>query len=252
MFEVIRIPAFKDNYIWLIRQGHQVIVVDPGESASVLEYLVQHNLELAAILVTHHHADHQGGIAGLVAHCKTEVIGPATESITSVTKGVEGDEFFRLAQSLGVRVISVPGHTRGHVAYLIDDCLFCGDTLFAGGCGRVFEGTPKQLFQSLSTLAALPDTTRVYCAHEYTQSNLRFALTVDPNNQELIERVEEVDKLRAQGLATVPTSMAIEKATNPFLRCDDPLVRQSAQSVIAGASSPESVFAALRDWKNNF
>ena len=253
MIKVTRIPAFKDNYIWLLRKGATALVVDPGEARPVLEVLSRERLTLAAILITHHHADHLGGVAELLAHHPAAVYGPAAESITALTRPLLGGErIFPGLADVEFQVISVPGHTSGHLAYYADGCLFCGDTLFGGGCGRVFEGTMAQMFASLRQLAALSDQTRVYCAHEYTESNLRFALAVEPGNRILQQRAKEVAAARAQGMATVPSTLAIEKATNPFLRCDVPEVVAAARRRQAGADDAEAVFTVLRDWKNGF
>ncbi len=254
MFDIIRIPALKDNYIWLLRQGSVAAVVDPGDAAPVLEVLAREKLNLASILITHHHQDHQGGVAGLLEHSPgVEVFGPALESITGITHPLQGGERIRLsALNAEMRVMAVPGHTLGHLAYYGEGCLFCGDTLFAGGCGRLFEGTAEQMHNSLAQLAALPDNTQIYCAHEYTEANLRFALAVEPGNRNLRHRIDEVAVWRAKGMATVPSTLAVEKATNPFLRCDVPAVRAAAQSRCAGASGSVAVFKAIREWKNSF
>ena len=253
MFNVIRIPAFKDNYIWLLRKGASAAVVDPGDARPVLDLLDRDGLSLASILVTHHHADHQGGVAELLAHYPAEVFGPAAESITGLSRPLSGGETVRIAAcDVEFQVIAVPGHTLGHIAYYGAGCLFCGDTLFAGGCGRLFEGTAAQMADSLARLAALPDETAVYCAHEYTQANLRFALAVEPGNRRLQRRVHEVARARASGLATVPSTMAIEKASNPFLRCGEPEVAASARRRAPAAADEVAVFAALREWKNSF
>ncbi|MBN8449065.1 MAG: hydroxyacylglutathione hydrolase [Candidatus Accumulibacter sp.] len=253
MFNVIRIPAFKDNYIWLLRKGASAAVVDPGDARPVLDLLDREGLSLASILVTHHHADHQGGVAELLAHYPAEVFGPAAESITGLSRPLSGGETVRIAAcDVEFQVIAVPGHTLGHIAYYGAGCLFCGDTLFAGGCGRLFEGTAAQMADSLARLAALPDETGVYCGHEYTQANLRFALAVEPGNRRLQSRVNEVARARASGLATVPSTMAIEKASNPFLRCGEPEVAASARRRAPAAADEVAVFAALREWKNSF
>lgn len=253
MFDVIRIPAFKDNYIWLLRNGTAAVVVDPGDARPVLDLLERAGLSLAAILITHHHADHQGGIAGLLAHCPCPVFGPAAESITGLTQPLRGGETIRIdALDTGFSVIAVPGHTLGHLAYYGAGVLFCGDTLFGAGCGRLFEGSPAQMADSLARLAALPDETAVYCAHEYTEANLRFALAAEPGNRRLQLRVDEVAAIRARGLATVPSTIALEKATNPFLRCSEPEVVASVRHRAPQASGALAVFTALREWKNNF
>ena len=253
MLDVIAIPALRDNYIWLVRHEGSAIVIDPGDAEPVIDFLNRERLALAAILVTHHHADHQGGIAALVAREGAEVYGPATESITGLSRPLSGGESIRvgpLRQSF--EVLHVPGHTLGHLAYFSEDVLFCGDTLFGAGCGRLFEGTPEQMFVSLSHLAALPDATRVFPAHEYTQSNLQFARAVEPRNQEIQCRIKQVDDLRARGLPTLPTTIGVEKATNPFLRCAAPEVIEAARTRSGGTGSPVEVFAAIREWKNIF
>ena len=253
MFDVIRIPAFKDNYIWLLRQGASAAVVDPGDARPVLEVLDREGLSLTTILVTHHHADHQGGVGSLLARYPAEVFGPAAESIAGVTRPLAGGETIQCAFSdVRLQVIAVPGHTLGHIAYYGAGCLFCGDTLFAGGCGRLFEGSAAQMADSLARLAALPNDTAVYCAHEYTEANLRFAMAVEPGNRRLQSRVNEVAVARAKGWATVPSTIAIEKASNPFLRCSEPEVAASARRRVVDADDEVAVFAALRDWKNGF
>lgn len=253
MFDIIRIPAFKDNYIWLLRKGAAAAVVDPGDARPVLDVLEQEGLSLSAILITHHHADHQGGVTELLAHHSAEVFGPAAESIAGISKPLRGGDTISIAPcDIQFQVIAVPGHTLGHIAYYGSGCLFCGDTLFAGGCGRLFEGTAVQMADSLARLAALPDDTAVYCAHEYTQANLHFALAVEPLNRRLQSRIEEVAVTRARGGATLPSTIAIEKATNPFLRCGQPDVAASARSRVPAARDEVAVFAALREWKNSF
>lgn len=253
MFDIIRIQAFKDNYIWLLRKGAAAVVVDPGDAGPVLDVLDRQGLALTAILITHHHADHQGGVVGLVARYPVPVFGPAHESITALSRPLHGGETISLPElDVEFAVIAVPGHTLGHLAYHGAGSLFCGDTLFTAGCGRVFEGTMAQMLASLERLAALPADTAVYCAHEYTQANLRFALAVDPGNPLLQQRAAEVAALRAEGRASVPSTLAQEKATNPFLRCDEPALVAAAQSRGASANDPLAVFTALREWKNVF
>ncbi|MDR3299185.1 MAG: hydroxyacylglutathione hydrolase [Candidatus Accumulibacter sp.] len=254
MFELTPIPAFKDNYIWLLRQDAAVAVVDPGDAAPVLDVLQRESLSLSSILITHHHQDHQGGIDGLLAYAPSaQVFGPARESITGMTHPLRGVERVRLAAlDLELQVIAVPGHTLGHLAYCGADCLFCGDVLFTGGCGRVIEGTPRAMYESLARLTALPDDTRVYCGHEYTEANLRFALAVEPGNRALRHRADEVAVTRANGLPTVPSTLAVEKATNPFLRCAEPEVIAAARARGVTENDPVAVFTALREWKNLF
>jgi hydroxyacylglutathione hydrolase len=251
MFEISLIPAFKDNYIWLLTRGRQAFVVDPGAAAPVLQRLTKDGLELSGILITHHHADHQGGIAELLAHRACDVFAPANESITGRTHALCGGERLDVL-GVSVEVLSVPGHTLGHLTYLAPGALFCGDTLFGAGCGRLFEGTPAQMSDSLARIAALPDETRIYCAHEYTQMNLPFALAVEPDNVELQARQEKVLAMRAAGLATVPLLLGEEKLTNPFLRCDQPEVIAAARAHGATDETPVAVFAALRAWRNVF
>lgn len=251
MFEISLIPAFKDNYIWLLVRDRQAFVVDPGDAAPVIARLEADGLDLRGILVTHHHADHQGGIGELLTRYRCEVFAPANESITGTSRPLCGGEQIEvLGETVGV--LAVPGHTLGHLAYLAPGALFCGDTLFGVGCGRLFEGTPRQMINSLDRLAALPDETQVFCAHEYTQMNLPFALTVEPDNAALQQRSRRVAERRAAGLPTVPLSLAEEKATNPFLRCDQPAVIAAARERAAVDSSKTAVFAALRAWRNVF
>jgi hydroxyacylglutathione hydrolase len=253
MFDVIRIPAFKDNYIWLLRNGAAAVVVDPGDARPVLDVLEREGLSLTAILITHHHTDHQGGIASLLAQHPCEVFGPAAESITGLTQPLRGGETIRLdSLEAEFRVLPVPGHTLGHLAYYGAGCLFCGDTLFGAGCGRLFEGTPAQMLDSLERLAALPEETAVYCAHEYTEANLRFALAVEAGNRHLQARVDEVAVTRAKGLSTVPFTIALERATNPFLRCNETEVIVSAKCRGPGIDGPLQVFTALREWRNSY
>lgn len=252
MFEIIAIPAFRDNYIWALRAGREAAVVDPGDATPVLAWLGQERLDLKAVLVTHHHQDHQGGLSVLVRQLPgLAVFGPAAESITGLNQPLQGGETLRV---LGqpVQVLSVPGHTRGHLAYLSDDALFCGDTLFGAGCGRLFEGTPEQMFATLEKIAALPDTTRIFCAHEYTLQNLAFAARVEPDNPAIAARIRTCEALRQMGRATVPSTLAEEKATNPFLRHGVAAVAAQARQRDPGALAPAQVFAALRAWRDEF
>ena len=257
MLSVLTVPAFKDNYLWLIHDGAHAAVVDPGDAAPILAALDAGKFSLAAILLTHHHADHVGGVSDLLRRFKVPVFGPRNENIPQVTHHlVEGDVVTIPELGLHLSVLDVPGHTRGHIAYVAREqgWLFCGDTLFAGGCGRLFEGTPEQMAASLEKLAALPDTTQVYCAHEYTLSNLRFALAVEPNNAALAQRIRIEQSKRDQGLPTVPSTIALEKTTNPFLRYRESAIVQSLikEGHISAHEEPVSVFAALRQWKNNY
>ncbi len=254
MLEIVPLPAFKDNYIWTLRDAKRAAVVDPGESEPVAEYLTREGLELVAILATHHHPDHVGGIEELVAARRVPVFGPKGERIPALTHPVGQDDAVRIPE-LGAdfSVLEIPGHTRAHVAYYGLGSLFCGDTLFACGCGRVFEGTPAQMLASLQKLAALPDATRVYCGHEYTLANIRFARAVDPHNEALAAREARARALRDAGKPTLPSTLGEERATNPFLRCAEPAVVESADKYLgARAADPVRVFAAIREWKNNF
>lgn len=251
MFEVSFIPAFKDNYIWLLTQGKRAYVVDPGDAAPVQARLEADGLDLEGILITHYHPDHQGGVAELAAQWPVKVYAPGNESITGRTHPLLGGESIDVLGQR-VQVMAVPGHTLGHLAYYAEGRLFCGDTLFGAGCGRLFEGSPEQMSTSLDSIAALPDSTLIYCAHEYTQMNLPFALAVEPENQAVQARAARVAALRAAGHATVPLTLSEEVATNPFLRCTQPTVVQAALRHEAGDSSKVAVFAAIRSWRNNF
>lgn len=256
---LVPLPAFADNYIWMLHDGSHAIVVDPGDAQPVFDALARHKLQLAAILVTHHHADHTGGVGALHAATGAPVWGPAHERIPEpYTPLVQGD----VAEALGLRfeVIDVPGHTAGHIAYFLPAApsqaplLFCGDTLFSGGCGRLFEGTPAQMLASLDALAALPGDTRVCCAHEYTLSNLRFALAVEPANADLTHYNARCESLRAQGQPTLPSQLATERLINPFLRSREATVLRAvrAHAELAADAADADVFAALRQWKNDF
>ena len=253
-FEVVALNAFRDNYIWVLRNARHAAVVDPGDAAPALDYLRHARLELCAVLATHHHADHVGGIADLTARHAVPVYGPRAEPIVTLTRAVgEGDEVEIPQLGLRFRVLDIPGHTRGHVAYYGANSLFCGDTLFACGCGRLFEGTAAQMASSLAKLAALPDTTRVYCGHEYTLANIAFARAVEPGNAALAARAASESDKRASGLPTLPSTIAREKQTNPFLRCAEPAVIAAAGKCSGSSvSDPVGVFAAIRDWKNRF
>jgi hydroxyacylglutathione hydrolase len=255
---VLAVPAFKDNYLWLIHDGVHAAVVDPGDAQPILAALDAHKLTLTAILLTHHHADHTGGVPELLRHAKVPVFGPRNEAIAGVTEQLsEGQRINVPGLDLELDVLDVPGHTSGHIAYVRDTgahWLFCGDTLFAGGCGRLFEGTPLQMVASLLKLASLPDDTQVFCAHEYTLSNLRFADAVEHGNRALQLRLRDDSAKRAAGLPTVPSTIGLEKGTNPFLRYREPAIVASlvAAGKLAPGATPVETFAAMREWKNVF
>lgn len=253
MLKITPIPAFTDNYIWAISHNHQLIVVDPGASAPVQRYLQDKQMQLSGILVTHWHPDHTGGIAELVRQYAVPVYGPQSEHIPDVTQVLaDGDTIEVL--DIQLQVLAVPGHTLDHLAYYSEEAesLFCGDTLFAAGCGRVFEGTAAMMLSSLEKLAKLPERTFIYCAHEYTLSNLRFALEVEPDNQALQQRLIDCEKLRAEGKVSLPSTLNEELMTNPFLRVQEESVITQALNQGAHSASAVDVFSCLREWKNHF
>jgi len=256
MITVTALPAFSDNYLWLLERDGRAAVVDPGDAAVVQAALDARLLKLDAILITHHHPDHIGGLAALAAATGAVVYGPRAEAARIPGLDVQLDDGAVIElEPLGIRldVLAVPGHTLGHIAYFEprQQLLFCGDTLFVGGCGRLFEGTAAQMHASLSRLAALPADTAVYCAHEYTLANYDFATTVEPDNQALADELTRLQQLRAVGAATVPGSIGRERALNPFLRTAEPALA-SAASRHEGQdlADPVDVFAALRRWKD--
>ena len=256
MIKVEPVPAFTDNYIWLIIQttNQHVVIVDPGIAEPVLQRLHNEQLVPAAILITHHHPDHTGGVRELLEHFTVPVYGPGAEPIPCRSQALgEGDMVELPSLPLQFKVMAMPGHTSGAIAYYSDGMAFVGDTLFMSGCGRLFEGTPAQMHQSLTRLAALPDKTLVYCAHEYTLANLKFAQTVEPGNHDIRQRIEHSKSLRAVNQPTVPGSIALEKLTNPFLRTHVRAVAAAADQYRQQQSrNTTEVFAALRSWKDNF
>lgn len=254
MLEITRIPVLKDNYVWLLcgAAAAVVAVVDPAVEEPVVAELDRAGLRLTHILNTHHHNDHVGANLALKARYGCMIVGPRADRnrIPGIDLALAEDDTFTLGGATA-RVFDVPGHTRGHIAFWFagEKALFCGDTLFALGCGRLFEGTPDQMWASLLKFRVLPDDTRVFCAHEYTQSNARFALTADPGNAALAARAAEIDALRAKGTATVPSLLGVEKATNPFLRADHPAL---AATYGLKDRDPVAVFAAIRSAKDRF
>lgn len=259
MIKIKAIPAFTDNYIWCLYDDNSrgAVVVDPGDEAPVSAALAAHGLHLEAIILTHHHFDHSGGVEALLHHHSVPVYGPANQQLTQVDHPLSDHQHIMLL-NVPFTILAVPGHTLDHIAYYCEQLeghpvLFCGDTLFAGGCGRIFEGDPPMMHASLAKIAQLPPQTTVYCAHEYTLDNLRFAQAVEPHNQALIERISDATQRRSHGLATVPSSLALEKQTNPFLRCNEPTVIQAAdQRCATQTQDPVQVFAIIRAWKDQF
>ncbi len=255
MLTVYPITAFDDNYIWLIgnQQHSQVAIVDPGDGERVVAYCQSHGLIPAAILITHHHSDHTGGIAAITQHYEIPVYGPARENIRGVTHPLKGGEQITISEiEAKFQVIDTPGHTAGHVIYYGHQLLFCGDTLFAGGCGRLFEGSAAQMQHAMETIRALPEKTLIYCAHEYTLANLAFARVAEPKNDAITQRQQQVQQLRAEKKATVPSLLSVEKQTNPFLRWDNPALIKAASNYSKSVlSNPVDVFATVRKWKDD-
>lgn len=253
MLQVTPIPAFADNYLWAVHNRQQAIIVDPGSAQPVMDFLEKHHLELAAILVTHWHADHIGGIEALLAHTQVPVYGPKSAHIPQVSHTlIDGDNITLLDTRF--TVIVVPGHTLDHIAFHAPEqtALFCGDTLFGAGCGRLFEGTPEMMYHSLQKLARLPANTHIYCAHEYTVSNLRFALEVEPDNRTILDRLLSCEQLRKNGQCTLPSTLEEELLTNPFLRVTEDAVITQALNQGASTTDPVDIFSCLREWKNEF
>lgn len=252
---ITAIPALKDNYIWMMTNvtAHTTLIVDPGDAMPVMHFLEQHHLNPLAILITHHHWDHTNGIKELTAKYTIPVYGPENNVLDVTHRLKEPDVIQVDSTCIPLQILNIPGHTLDHIAYYAQDVLFCGDTLFAAGCGRVFEGSPEQLFSSLQKIAAFPGETKIYCAHEYTLNNLRFAQTVEPNNGCISERLKQVQYLRDQSLPTLPSTLLAEKTTNPFLRCHMGEVKSQVEHY-AGHSLATAldVFTELRKWKDQF
>ena len=248
------IPIFQDNYVWMIDDQSTALVVDPGDSAPVLQVLKAQKLELKAILLTHHHYDHVNGVAGLLEAYQVPVYGPSKEAQQWVTHPLaDGMRLELESPDCHFLVMEVPGHTAAHIAFYNHEHLFCGDTLFSAGCGRLFEGSAEQLYTSLSRIAKLADATRVFCTHEYTAANVAFARTVDPHNVALANYASVVNELRAKGQISLPSTIGLEKAINPFLRCDKTEIRQAVErQVDKKCADPIAVFRYLRQWKDKF
>lgn len=254
--KLIPLPAFDDNYIWMLHDGQRALVVDPGDAQPVTAALQRESLHLQGILVTHHHGDHTGGVDILRKATGARVFGPAGETMPEPLQRLHGGDTVSVLD-LTFQVLDVPGHTAGHIAYFCEipgeaPVLFCGDTLFSGGCGRLFEGTPQQMQASLGLLAALPAATRVCCAHEYTLSNLKFALEVEPDNAALQAYQAHCQALRGQNLPTLPSSIETERQINPFLRSAQPTIVASARRFDADGLAHNGAFATLRQWKNQY
>jgi len=266
---VTAIPAFNDNYIWAITSTKAnkanesaimpVAFVDPGEAAPCIAFLEKNSLQLCTILITHHHPDHTGGVADLKRYCINKgwpltVYAPENNIIKNVDVRVKDDQIIELTElSVSFKVIDLAGHTLDHIGYYANDMVFCGDTLFSGGCGRIFEGSPQQMLIALNRLADLPERTHVYCAHEYTLANLTFALAVEPQNAELVHYYNQVVKRRAQKLSTIPTSILLEKKINPFLRCNQQeIINSAANFSRKEPANTLETFTHIRQWKNQF
>ncbi|WP_289028637.1 hydroxyacylglutathione hydrolase [uncultured Paraglaciecola sp.] len=249
------ISAFEDNYIWSIYNQQYCVVVDPGDATPVIEYCKNKRLTLVAILITHHHSDHTGGINTLLeAYPDIPVYGPQNPKIQQIThKLKDGDRIELPVLKINLSIMEVPGHTLDHITYYGEGSLFCGDTLFSAGCGRLFEGTPLQMYQSLAKFKALPSKTKVYCTHEYTLANIKFAKAVEPDNQALVEYENWAVQKRTNNLPTLPSTLEKEQNINPFLRCNIETVVASVNDKQAEQlTSEEAVFASLRHWKDNF
>jgi hydroxyacylglutathione hydrolase len=253
MLTITAIPALQDNYIWLLQRERHAVAVDPGEAAPVLDFLHKNGLQLDAILCTHRHHDHVDGIAELRGVYNVPVYGRSHPNNSHITRDLrEGDRLRLDVLDTVFDIIEIPGHLDDHIAFIAPQMLFCGDVMFGAGCGKNFEGTLAQLHHSLQRLAALPDDTRVYCAHEYTAYNLPFALACEPDNADIQQRIAETRRLRAANLPTVPFTIALEKATNPYLRCTRPELIQTLRAQGLADTSELAVFTALREWRDHF
>ena len=252
MLTLIPLPAFEDNYIWVWHDGRHAVAVDPGDPAPLIAFLDAHQLALSAVLITHHHRDHTGGNTVLRQRYKCAIYGPDNPRIPAITHVLRGGDPVDIPEAgLHFEVLATPGHTLDHISYVGHGCLFCGDTVFGCGCGKLFEGSPATMASSLDAILALPDATRVCCAHEYTLSNIDFAKTIDGGNPALLERERADRALRAQGRPTLPSTLALEKATNPFLRFHDPdMTAFAAHYLNRLHPAPAEVFGAIRAAKD--
>lgn len=254
MLTLIALPAFDDNYIWVLHDGHHAVAVDPGDPVPLIAFLDAHQLKLTAVFITHHHRDHTGGNLALRQRYNCVIYGPDNPRIPGVTHSLRGGDTVALVEpALHLDVLATPGHTLDHISYVGHGYLFCGDTVFGCGCGKLFEGTPAMMAASLDAILTLPDATRVCCAHEYTLSNIDFAKTIDGNNPELLAR-ERIDRdLRTHGRPTLPSTLALEKATNPFLRFHGQVMTAFAVRYLNRPHpSPDAVFGAIRAAKDEW
>ncbi|MDA7696985.1 hydroxyacylglutathione hydrolase [Gammaproteobacteria bacterium] len=254
MINIEPIKAFNDNYIWLVTTNEGSIVIDPGEATKTINYLKENSLNLKGILITHHHFDHTGGIEDMLKFKNVDVYGPVN-NISSINKKLRDGDLFSLI-GIDFKIIEIPGHTLDHIAFFSENngnpFLFCGDTLFSSGCGRVFEGTFEQMHKSVLKLKSLPANTKIYAGHEYTQSNLKFAMEVEPLNQKLVSRYNDVQDLLNKGTPTLPTTLELELEVNPFLRCQTKEVQSSVVKQFNTSNHEDEIFKALRQWKDNF
>ena len=254
MVNIESIEAFTDNYIWLVTTNEGSIVIDPGESSNVINHIDKNQLDLKAIFITHHHLDHTGGVDEITSYYPVDVFGP-NNNIETISKRLRDGDNINII-GIEFQIIEIPGHTLDHIAYYSKNngnpILFCGDTLFSAGCGRVFEGTFEQMYESLLKLKNLPNNTKIYCGHEYTLSNLEFAKEAEPFNQNILSRYNEVIKLREKGIPSLPSLLSTELKTNPFLRCDSKEVQENISTKFNTQKKTKEIFKALRLWKDNF
>ena len=254
MVNIESIEAFTDNYIWLVTTNEGSIVIDPGESSNVINHIDKNQLDLKAIFITHHHLDHTGGVDEITSYYPVDVFGP-NNNIETISKRLRDGDNINIID-IEFQIIEIPGHTLDHIAYYSKNngnpILFCGDTLFSAGCGRVFEGTFEQMYESLLKLKNLPNNTKIYCGHEYTLSNLEFAKEAEPFNQNILSRYNEVIKLREKGIPSLPSLLSTELKTNPFLRCDSKEVQENISTKFNTLKETKEIFKALRLWKDNF